>query len=53
MRYDEFERLNGGILDLYSDIIVRVDTTTAMDEAWDDLHDRVGELMGRLGGTKG
>lgn len=53
-RYDEFERLNGEIIEMYSDIIVRVNTTTRMhEETWDDLHDRVSVLMEQLGGTKG
>ena len=53
MRYDEFEKLNGEIMEIYSDIIVRVNTTTEMHgETWDDLHDRIGALMEELGGTK-
>ncbi|KAM0709886.1 hypothetical protein Q7P35_003929 [Cladosporium inversicolor] len=52
MRYDEFERLNGAIMQMYSDIIFRVDTTTGMGETWDGLHDKVGQLMEQLGGTK-
>jgi len=51
-RYDEFERLNGEIMEMYGDIVVRVDTETRMGETWDGLHGRVSVLMEELGGTK-
>ena len=52
-RYDEFEELNVEIMESYSDIVVRVNTTTGMHgETWDRLHDRVSALMEELGGTK-
>ncbi|GAB7322328.1 hypothetical protein MBLNU13_g03301t1 [Cladosporium sp. NU13] len=41
MRYDEFERLNGEIMEVYGDIIVRVNTTIGVGEAWDGLHDKI------------
>lgn len=53
MRFDEFEKLNGEILEMYSDIVLRVNTTTEMHgETWDGLHGRVGALMEELGGIK-
>ena len=51
-RYDEFENMNGEIMEMYSDLVVRVDTETGIDESWEGLHGRVSELMGTLGGTK-
>lgn len=51
-RYGQFERLHGEIMEMYSDIIARVDTTTGMGKTWDGLHDKVGQLMEQLGGTK-
>lgn len=51
-RYDEFERLNGEILKMYGDTVVRVDTKTRTGETWDGLHDRVSALMEELGGIK-
>ena len=44
-RYEEFERLNGEIMTMYKDVVVRVDTETGIDESWECLHDRVSELM--------
>jgi adenylate kinase family enzyme len=52
-RYDEFERLNGEIMEIYKDIVVRVDTETEIDESWEGLHDGVSEFMEELGGIKG
>ena len=53
MRFDEFEKLNGEIVEMYSDIVLRVNTTTEMHgETWDGLHGRVGALMEELGGIK-
>jgi thymidylate kinase len=53
-RYDEFEsRLNGEIMQMYEDTVVRVDTETGIDQSREVLHDRVSELMERLGGIKG
>jgi adenylate kinase family enzyme len=52
-RYDEFERLIGEIMEMYKDIVVRVDTKTGIDESWESLHDRVSDLMEKLGGIKG
>lgn len=52
-RYDEFERLNGGIMEMYKDIVVRIDTETGIDESWEGLHGKVSELMEKLGGIKG
>lgn len=50
-RYDEFERLNGEIMEMYGDVVVRVDTETRMGETWDGLHGRLSTLMEELGGT--
>lgn len=50
--YDGFERLNGEIMEIYSDIILRVNTTAGMGETWDGLHDRVSALMEKLSGIK-
>lgn len=53
MRFDEFEKLNGEIVEMYGDIVLRVNTTTEMHgETWDGLHGRVGALMEVLGGIK-
>ena len=53
MRFDEFEKLNGEILEMYSDIVLRVNTTTETHgETWDGLRGKVGVLMEELGGTK-
>ena len=52
MRHDEFERLNGEIMAMYGDIVVRVCTETGIGETWDGLHDRISALMKELGGTK-
>jgi len=51
-RYDEFERLNGEIVDMYRATLIRVDTETLPWESWDRLHDKVGQLMKDLGGVK-
>ena len=51
-RYDEFERLNGEVVDMYRDTLIRVDTETLPWESWDRLHDKVGQLMKDLGGTE-
>jgi UMP-CMP kinase len=51
-RCDEFERLNGDILAMYSGIVVRVNTETDNGETWDGLPDRVSVLMESLGATK-
>jgi hypothetical protein len=46
------KRLNGEIVEIYKDIVVRVDTETGIDESWEALHDTVSELMEELGGIK-
>lgn len=51
-RYDESERLKGEIMEMYGDVVVRVDTETKMGQTLDGLHDRVSAFMEQLGGTK-
>lgn len=49
IRCDEFERLNGGIVAMYRDIVVRVNTETGPEETWEDLMNKVGEMLKELG----
>jgi adenylate kinase family enzyme len=47
-RYDEFERLNGEIVEMYGDIVVRIGTETGTEETWKVLRTSIDDLMVEL-----
>jgi len=51
-RYDEFDRLDGEIVTMYSHIVVRISTETGTEETWKAFRNSVKEVMVRLGATK-
>jgi UMP-CMP kinase len=51
-RYDEFERLNGPILEFYGDKVVRIGTETDTEVTWETLKGRLRGLLGELGASE-
>lgn len=51
-RFDEFERLNGQVMDFYGDRAMRIGTETSTEVTWETLKGRVSGLLGEQGAVE-